>query len=107
MVAALRCFGREPGRLLHDVAVDFLTEAPLLLEAIAVALDRQSYEAAAGHAHRLRGTSGHMGALQLASAAGDLEHAAAVGDIFALRLAMRSVADEVARAMAAVGQLDF
>ncbi|MCU1452825.1 MAG: hypothetical protein JWN46_971 [Acidimicrobiales bacterium] len=79
MITALRALGREPGELLREMVHDFLIEAPLLTIDIERAVEQGSPVAAARAAHRLRGTSGHLGLARLAAVAGDVEGAALTG----------------------------
>jgi two-component system sensor histidine kinase/response regulator len=79
MVEALRTLGRAPGVLLKAMIDDFLVEAPSLTTDIERAVEWGAPVAAARAAHRLRGTSGHLGLARLAAVAGDVETAARAG----------------------------
>jgi HPt (histidine-containing phosphotransfer) domain-containing protein len=80
LVDALRRLGPEPGALLHDMVEAFLDEAPVALAEMAAAIDRRTPAAAAAPAHKLRGTSGHLGAARLAAACAAIETAALAAD---------------------------
>jgi HPt (histidine-containing phosphotransfer) domain-containing protein len=105
MVTALRGFGREPGRLLHQMATDFLVEAPSLVSEIERAVERHAHAIAARAAHQLKGVSGHIGAVRLAVAAGEVESSARSGEVQAMTAATAAARTELDLAIDAAGGL--
>jgi HPt (histidine-containing phosphotransfer) domain-containing protein len=105
MVAALRGFGSEPGTLLRAMLHDFLTEGPSLMAEVERAADDEAYASVAGAAHRLRGSGGHIGALQLALVAGEVEAAARNRVREATATATATARTELDKAMAAAREL--
>lgn len=79
MVGVLRDLGADRGKLLHEMAQDFLIEVPLLVAEIERAVEQDAYEIAAHAAHRLNGCSGHLGAMRLSAAASEVETRARAG----------------------------
>ncbi|MCU1352722.1 MAG: Hpt domain [Acidimicrobiales bacterium] len=79
MVSALRAIGPEPGELLRAMVHDFLVQAPALTTDIERAAERGDATDAARAAHRLRGTSGHLGLARLSAVAAEVEAAAMAG----------------------------
>jgi HPt (histidine-containing phosphotransfer) domain-containing protein len=76
LMDALHNFGPEPGLLLEGILRDFLLEAPALVLEIESAVALDAYVVVAGAAHRLKGSSGQLGATRLALVASDVETAA-------------------------------
>jgi HPt (histidine-containing phosphotransfer) domain-containing protein len=101
VITALRVFGGEPGELLQEMLLDFLTEAPSLTTQIERAVKDQAYDAAARAAHRLKGTSGHLGARRLAAVAAEVEVSARAGDRHPATRAMARTRAELDLAVAA------
>ncbi|MEY2433005.1 MAG: Hpt domain [Acidimicrobiaceae bacterium] len=101
MVAALRDFGREPGRLLHQMATDFLVEAPSLVSEIERAVEDHADAIAARAAHQLKGVSGHIGAVRLAVVAGEVEVSARSGVAHAMAAATTAARTELDLAVVA------
>src|ERR1700729_2664547 len=79
-VSALRAFGRQPGKLLGEMASAFLAETPALMAEIESTAATESLALTGKAAHKLKGVSGHIGAARLAAAAGAVEQSAASGD---------------------------
>jgi HPt (histidine-containing phosphotransfer) domain-containing protein len=76
MLGLLRDYGREPGEFLHEMLRAFLIEAPPLMADIERLVEDKACEPVARLAHRLKGTSGHIGALRLATAVSEVENLA-------------------------------
>ena len=102
MVAALRAFGREPGKLLRELAEAFVVEALSLMADIERAVDGDDFEAAARSAHRMKGASGHIGAFRVAAAAAECQTVAEGGAHPAIAAATIAMRAEVELAVAAV-----
>jgi HPt (histidine-containing phosphotransfer) domain-containing protein len=66
MIDALRALGSEPGALLEEMIQIFLLETPAALAEMTASVRAGALTAAAPPAHKLRGTSGHVGATRLA-----------------------------------------
>lgn len=105
MVSALRDFGREPGKLLREMVQDFLVEAPSLMVDLDRAVADRAYPIVASTAHRMKGASGHMGAVRLAAIAGEIEALARAGGGDAVASATAIAHTEVELAVAAVQAL--
>ena len=102
VVTSLRFFGGEPGELLHEMALDFLAEAPSLLAEVDRGVDVRAYDTVALAAHRLKGSSGHIGARRLAAAAGEIEASARAGLTTTTARAATSARTELDHALAEV-----
>ena len=77
---ALRALGAPPGSLLREMAVAFLLEAPVAIAEMVEAVGEGDRGTVAFSAHKLRGTSGHLGATRLTEVCATLERAALHGD---------------------------
>jgi signal transduction histidine kinase/DNA-binding response OmpR family regulator len=88
----LRALEKASGRpLLEPLISAFLSAAPQITDQISQGLDEQDWPAVAAAAHRLRGSSGSLGALDLAAACAVLETAALAGSPAAARDGLASL----------------
>jgi len=88
----LRALEKASGRpLLEPLISAFLSAAPQITEQLSHGLDGKDWPAVAAAAHRLRGSSASLGALDLAAACADLETAALAKSPAAGRAALASL----------------
>ena len=88
--------------LVADLVSTYLTSAEEGMLQLSAAVAAEDLEAVAAVAHRLRGSSGAVGALPLARALAELERAGSAGDIAASRAAVAEVVAQLARARPAL-----
>jgi len=105
MLGLLRDYGREPGEFLHEMLRAFLIETPPLMANIERLVEDTAFGPVARLAHRLKGTSGHIGALRFAAALGEVENLAATAVGQATASATATARIEFDLAVAAVQSL--
>ena len=93
---------RSGQNLVADLVTSFLNSADEGMGQLTPALAAEDLEVVAGLAHRLKGSSGVVGANLLAHAFAELERAAGVGDLAGARAAMTEGAAELTRARPAL-----
>jgi HPt (histidine-containing phosphotransfer) domain-containing protein len=87
-----RALEKASGRpLLEPLIAAFLSAAPQITDQISQGLDEQDWPAVEAAAHRLRGSSASLGALDLAAACADLETAARAGSPAGARAGVASL----------------
>lgn len=105
MVAALRDLSIPPGKLLQEMIIDFLDDAPAHLAEVRRALDDEYYPVAARAAHRLKAAGALLGAMPLAVLAARIERAAWATDGEGAASYAEAAATELGRVLSAARAL--
>jgi HPt (histidine-containing phosphotransfer) domain-containing protein len=102
---ALRALGPRPGGLLDEMARIFLLELPVEVAEMAAAVVAGDRAAVVFPAHKLRGTSGHLGATRLSQVCAALERTAPHGNRAQMDDLIVRLREEAALALMAVREL--
>ncbi len=92
--------------LLRDIAVLFLEDCPMRLQAIRAAIDQKSAAGLQNEAHALKGAAGNLSASGLFEAAKTLERLGAENQLAGAEAAWRRLSDEAAVVMKALRQFE-